>query len=183
MTQLSGEAVGKRSEIIRHGLIWNTWDKNLTAFMEGAKTRDNVIIGFGCAHNSLSYPYFKEFLVYLNDKIQDLNYEKSIYMHANWVNHPQHLSVSMIDPTHTKEAEEILRYWNEEFTANVHQKERYTDVLSTLVDMVKGEVPDEEKFKAYWAFNKISERRKHNYVEFFPHFNELIDCEDIYGYN
>jgi organic radical activating enzyme len=183
MTQLSGEAVGKRSEIIRHGLIWNTWDKNLTAFMEGAKTRDNVIIGFGCAHNSLSYPYFKEFLVYLNDKIQDLNYEKSIYMHANWVNHPQHLSVSMIDPTHTKEAEEILRYWNEEFTANVYQKERYTDVLSTLVDMVKGEVPDEEKFKAYWAFNKISERRKHNYVEFFPHFNELIDCEDIYGYN
>ena len=178
MTQLSGEAVGKRSEIIRHGLIWDKWDRNLTSFMEGAKTRENVIIGFGCAHNSLSYPYFKDFLVYLDEKIKSVNYEKFIYMHANWVNHPQYLSVSLIDPKHTETAKEILRYWEEDFKGNVYQKNRYTDVLRILVDMVSGEVSDKDKFDAYHALETFSERRKVKYEEHFPHFNELIDCDD-----
>ena len=178
MTQLSGEAIGKRSEIIRHGLIWETWDKNLTSFIEGAKTRSNIIIGFGAAHNSLSYPYFKDFLVYLNEKLKDMNFKRPIYMHANWVNHPNHLSVSILDPKHEETAKEILRYWNEEFTGRVYQKQRYADVLETLIDMVRSEVSDEDKFKAYWAFDKISKRRNHNYIDYFPHFNELINCRD-----
>ena len=71
-----------------------------------------------------------------------------------------------------------MRYWEEEFNHPVYKKERYTDVLKTLIDMINAEVGDKEKFDAYWAFNAFSERRKIDYSEYFPHFNELIDCEN-----
>ena len=60
----------------------NTW-LNLDLFFEKSKDIDNLIIGFGCAHNSLSLPYFKDFLVYLNDKINKYEYDKTILFYRN----------------------------------------------------------------------------------------------------
>ena len=98
--QLSGEALNKQSELIRWGLDFNKWDENLDLFFEKSKDIDNLIIGFGCAHNSLSLPYFKDFLVYLNDKINKYEYDKTILMHQNWVDNPVHLAVDSLEPHH-----------------------------------------------------------------------------------
>ena len=108
--QLSGEALGRKSELIRWGLDFKKWDDNLDLFFQQAKEVDNLILGFGCAHNSLSLPYFKDFLVYLNDKINKFDFQDTgIIMHSNWVDNPEHLAVSALDPKHAEEIQEQIK--------------------------------------------------------------------------
>ena len=109
--QLSGEALGRKSELIRWGLDFNKWDDNLNLFFKQAKEIDNLILGFGCAHNSLSLPYFKDFLVHLNDKITQFEFDKDIIMHQNWVDNPEHLAVSALDPKHAGKIDEQIDYF------------------------------------------------------------------------
>ena len=109
--QLSGEALGRKSELIRWGLDFNKWDDNLNLFFEQAKVIDNLILGFGCAHNSLSLPYFKDFLVHLNNKISKFEFDKDIIMHQNWVDNPEHLAVSALDPIHADKIDEKIDYF------------------------------------------------------------------------
>ena len=109
--QLSGEALGRKSELIRWGLDYKKWDDNLNLFFKQAKEIDNLILGFGCAHNSLSLPYFKDFLVHLNDKINKFEFDKDIIMHQNWVDNPEHLAVSALDPKHADKIDEQIDYF------------------------------------------------------------------------
>lgn len=172
MMQLSGEAIGKKSEIIRWGLNWEYWDANLDLFLEESKGLDNLVVGFGCAHNSLSYPYFKEFLVYLKDKLEAHEYEKEIYMHTNWVDNPDHLAVRMVDNSFTDTAKEITRYFDEEFTHPIHKKERYTDVLRTLETHVASDVTEHDRISARNQLKILEKRRNVSFSDVFPHISK-----------
>jgi sulfatase maturation enzyme AslB (radical SAM superfamily) len=174
MMQLSNESVGRRSEIVRWGLNWDTWDKNLDAFFVQAKENKNLSMGFGCAHNSLSYPYFKEYLEYINEKVIQHEYTREITMHTNWVDNPEYLSVRMINPDMEYIAQEIIDYFENEFTANVRQKAKYINVLKTLKSHVLAEVDEYHKKEAYKSFEGLEKRRNISFVEHFPHYNDLI---------
>ena len=43
--QLSGEAVGRKSELVRWGQDFNKWNENLAQFMNVTKSIDNIYIG------------------------------------------------------------------------------------------------------------------------------------------
>lgn len=179
MMQLSGEAVGKRSELIRWGLNWDTWDSNLGMFLDEGMRLDNIIIGFGCAHNSLSLPYFKDYLIHIDKKIKDHGFTKNIYMHTNWVDYPTHLAVRMIDPKHADTIQDIMDYFMNDFYENVYKKDRYLDVMSTIKSQVEMPVTAESKAAARFTFNELTTRRKISFIEHFPHYNELIDDTQV----
>ena len=172
--QLSNESVGKRSEIIRWGLNWDAWDRNLDAFFTESKKHKNLILGFGCAHNSLSYPYFKEYLKYINEKVIHHDFKRTLIFHTNWVDSPNHLAVNMIDPNMSDVAQEIIDYFNNEFSASVWRKEKYTNVLHTLKKHVESTVSDEDKENAFKQFKILEDRRKISFVEQFPHYNSIV---------
>lgn len=174
MMQLSGEAVGKRSELIRWGLIWDTFDTNLTMFLKEGMRLDNLVIGFGCAHNSLSLPYFKDYLVYLNDKLEENFFTKPIFMHTNWVDYPNHLAVRMVDPKHADAVQDAIDYFNDGFYENVNRRNVYNDVLNTIKSQVEMEVSTESKEENAFTFNELATRRNISFIEEFPHYNELI---------
>ena len=172
--QLSGEALGRKSELIRWGLDFNKWDDNLNLFFEQAKVIDNLILGFGCAHNSLSLPYFKDFLVHLNNKISKFEFDKDIIMHQNWVDNPEHLAVSALDPIHADKIDEQIDYFKN-MPGNFLNKQRYISLMHTMKTLVESEVPENTKKFAEIQFKILEDRRKISFAEHFPHFSELVN--------
>ena len=173
--QLSGEALGRKSELIRWGLDFKKWDDNLDLFFQQAKEVDNLILGFGCAHNSLSLPYFKDFLVYLNDKINKFDFQDTgIIMHSNWVDNPEHLAVSALDPKHAKEIQEQIDYFSD-MNAKFYNKQKYISLMRTMKSLVESEVPENTKKFAEKQFKMLEDRRKISFAEHFPHFDELVN--------
>ena len=171
--QLSGEALGRKSELIRWGLDFNKWNENLELFFEKSKEIDNLILGFGCAHNSLSLPYFKDFLVYMQDKINKFDYEKEIIMHSNWVDNPEHLAVSALDPKHADKVQEQIDYF-ENMSGNFMHKKKYISLMYTMKALVESKVEDNTKNFAKKQFEILENRRKITFSEHFPHYDELV---------
>ena len=178
ITQISSEAVGRKSELIRWGSNWEKYDKTLGDFMELAKKHNNIMLGFGCAHNSLSLPYVKEYFEYLNNKLLSHNYEDEIYMHTNWVDKPKHLGISMVDRKHLTKIDEAIDYFKNEFTDKVYDKHMYLQTLNTVRNIVDSDVSDDSKIKAYDELSKIEKRRNISFAEHFPHYSELIKNPD-----
>ncbi len=174
--QLSGEALHRQSELIRWGLDFAKWDENLDLFFEKSKEIDNLVLGFGCAHNSLSLPYFKDFLVYLNDKINKYDYDKTILMHQNWVDNPEHLAIDSLEPHHADTVQEQIEYFKN-MSGNFYKKQRYIGLMNTMKDLVASEVPEKTKLLAQKQFKMLEDRRKISYSEHFPHFNELVNLK------
>lgn len=173
-TQLSGEAVGKRSEIVRWGLNWETFDKNLDLFYEQATKYDNLHIGYGAAHNCLTVPYLKDYLEYINEKNIKFDYKKNITMHTNWVDFPNHLAVRMTDPKHADAMQEAIDYFANEMSGSFFAKEKYISTLNTLKSHIEMEVSDDAKRNAYEQFSILEKRRKFSFIDYYPHYNELI---------
>ena len=171
--QLSGEALGRKSELIRWGLDFKKWDENLDLFFDKSNEIDNLVLGFGCAHNSLSLPYFKDFLMYMQDKINKFKYEKPIIMHSNWVDNPEHLSVSAIDPKHAKTVQEQIDYFKN-MNGNFMHKQKYISLMETMKALVESEVETNTKNFARKQFDILENRRKISFSEHFPHFQELV---------
>lgn len=174
--QLSGEAVGKRSEYIRWGLNWDNWMSNIDAFFVNSKKLNNLIIGFGCAHNSLSFLYYKEWLELIESKVKEHDFKKPIYMHHNWVDNPFPLSVAMIDPKHVETVDEIIEYYDN-MDVKIVPRNRYRDLLCTLRTHVLSPVSDEDKEDAYRYLNTLEKRRNIAFSDVFPHFSELVKTD------
>lgn len=174
LMQLSGEAVGERSEFIRWGLDWKKWDANLTLFIEESKTLNNLKIGFGCAHNNLSLPYFKEFLEYLDEKITSLNYEKPIIFHNNWIDSPSHLSPANLDSKFKDTLQESIDYLLNDFRPKVFQKSRYTNCLNSIKSLIGTDFNDASRENAFKQFKILEDRRKISFTEQFPHYNSIV---------
>ncbi len=172
--QLSGEALGKQSEIIRWGLDFNKWDKGVDMFFEESKKIENLIIGFAPAHNNLSVPYFKEFLVYLYDKVDKFNYNKEIMMFHNWVQSPRWMSVLCLDPKYADVVQEQIDYINE--MPNIWEnKSHFLDSMKTLKGIVGSEVNIEYKKEVKNEYDMIENRRNISFSKHFPHYHELIE--------
>ena len=176
MMQLSGEAVGRRAELIRWGMSWEKWDENLGKFLDSGSKLKNLTNGFGVAHNSLSVPYFKDYLVYLNEKLNKhpQGKDRSIYFHTNWVDNPPHMGVRSIDKIHREKMQEAIDYFKNEFNHKIYQKDRYTTVLETVRDMIDSEVSENDKSWAFKQFTMLEKRRNIDFSEVFPHYNELV---------
>ena len=173
--QLSGEAIGRKTELIRWGLDFENWNINLDMFLTEAKRLDNLVIGFGCAHSSLSLPYFKEFLVYINTKLIEHEYKSDVWFHVNYIEEPDYLSISMLDKHHADAVTEQIEYMENEMT-NLYRKDDYITMLKSLRKQIRNQtVTPELKSYAAKEFKKLEDRRKISFKSEFPHFDELVN--------
>ena len=174
--QLSGEAIEKRAELIRWGLDFEKWNDNLGMFLkESARLgNDRLVIGFGCAHSCLSLPYFKDFLVYINNKMKEHDYNLEFWIGVNYIEEPQHLSISMLDSHHADAVTEQIEYMENEMP-NLYKKDEYITMLKSLRNQIlNANVTPEMKQTASKQFKMLEDRRKVSYKSQFPHFDELI---------
>ena len=174
--QLSGEAIEKRAELIRWGLDFEKWNDNLDMFFtESARlTNERLAIGFGCAHSCLSLPYFKDFLVYINNKMKEHAYNLEIWFGVNYIEEPQHLSISMLDSHHADAVTEQIEYMENEMP-NIVRKDEYITMLKSLRNQIlNANVTPEMKQNASKQFKMLEDRRKVSYKSQFPHFDEIV---------
>jgi organic radical activating enzyme len=174
--KVSGEALGRQSELIRWGLDFSKWDNNVESFFRLSKDIDNLLIGFAPAHSSLSLPYFKDFLVYLNDKINKFNYTKEITMEHNWIQSPKWLQLENLHPKHAKAVQEQIDYLSSmSGYFGPGGKDRYLQMLKILKTIVETEVDITSKQEAKEQFKKLEKRRNISFAEHFAHYHELIE--------
>jgi len=172
--QLSGEAIDERAELIRWGMNFKTWNNNLDMFLTESARLKNLFIGFGCAHNALSLPYFKDFLVYINKKLAKHEYKSLVWFLINYIEDPQHLSISMLDTHHADSVTEQIEYMENEMT-NLYKKDEYITMLKSLRNQIlNAKVTPEMKQNASEQFKMLEDRRKVSYKSQFPHFDEII---------
>jgi hypothetical protein len=172
--QLSGEAIDERAELIRWGMDFKTWNNNLDMFLTESARLKNLVIGFGCAHNALSLPYFKDFLVYINNKLEEHDYKSDIWFLINYIEDPQHLSISMLNTHHADSVTEQIEYMENEMT-NLYKKYEYITMLKSLRNQIlNANVTPEMKQNASEQFKMLEDRRKVSYKSQFPHFDEII---------
>mgnify|MGYP000659732032 CR=1 FL=1 len=174
--QLSGEAIEKRAELIRWGLDFEKWNDNLGMFLkESARLgNDRLVIGFGCAHNALSLPYFKDYLVYINNKLAEHDYKRKVWFLINYIEDPEHLSISMLDRHHADAVTEQIEYMENEMT-NLYQKDEYITMLKSIrKQILNANVTPEMKQNASEQFKMLEDRRKVSYKSQFPHFDEMV---------
>ena len=172
--QLSGEAIGKQSELIRWGLDWDKWEKNLLKFVKESKYIKNLHIGFGCAHNSLSIPYFKQFLEYIDNVLEGEDYNKPIFYHKNWIDTPEHLSPSVLESKYKSHIDEMIEYLTTNTKSNIFGKNAYIESLRTIKSLIGTNNNNEMKEFSYQKFSMLEQRRGISFAEHFPHYSELI---------
>ena len=172
--QLSGEAINKRAELIRWGLNFETWNNNLDMFLTESARLKNLVIGFGCAHNALSLPYFKDYLVYINNKLAEHDYKSDVWFLVNYIEDPEHLSISMLDRHHADAVTEQIEYMENEMT-NLYKKDEYITMLKSIrKQILNANVTPEMKQIASEQFKMLEDRRKVSYKSQFPHFDEMV---------
>ena len=157
-------------------MSWDKWDENLGKFLDSGSRLTNLTNGFGIAHNSLSLPYFKDYLVYLNEKLKKhpQGKDRSVYFHTNWVDNPSHMGVRMLDKKYKQNVQESIDYFKNEFNHKTYQKDRYVSVLETVRDMVDSEVTTKQRIWAHKQFSMLEKRRNIDFSEVFPHYNDLV---------
>ena len=172
--QLSGEAINERAELIRWGMDFKTWDNNLDMFLTESTRLKNLVIGFGCAHNALSLPYFKDYLVYINNKLAEHDYKRKVWFLINYIEEPRHLSISMLNSRHADAVSEQIEYMENEMT-NLYKKNEYITMLKSLRNQIlNSKVSSEMKNLASEEFKMLEDRRGISYKSEFPHFDELV---------
>ena len=172
--QLSGEAIDERAELIRWGMDFKTWNNNLDMFLTESARLKNLVIGFGCAHNALSLPYFKDFLVYINKKLAKHEYKSLVWFLINYIEEPQHLSISMLNSHHADAVTEQIEYMENEMT-NLYKKDEYITMLKSLRNQIlNANITPEMKQNASKEFEMLENRRGVSYKSEFPHFDEII---------
>lgn len=173
--QLSGEAIDERAELIRWGMDFKTWNNNLDMFLTESARLKNLVIGFGCAHNALSLPYFKDFLVYINKKLAKHEYKSLVWFLINYIEEPQHLSISMLNSHHADAVTEQIEYMENEMT-NLYKKDEYTTMLKSLRNQIlNANITPEMKQNASKEFEMLENRRGISYKSEFPHFDEIVE--------
>ncbi len=172
--QLSGEAIDERAELIRWGMDFKTWNNNLDMFLTESARLKNLVIGFGCAHNALSLPYFKDYLVYINNKLAEHDYKSDVWFLINYIEEPEHLSIPMLDSHHADAVTEQIEYMENEMT-NLYKKDEYTTMLKSLRNQIlNANITPEMKQNASKEFEMLENRRGVSYKSEFPHFDEII---------
>ena len=169
---VSGEAIEKKMEYIRWGTKWETWDKNFDNVCSFAKELPMLNIAIGSAHNSLSLPYLKDFLQYIENK----NLKIPLTMVSNWVDFPEPLSIGMLDKNRQTEVDEALHFFDNMKT-KIIRREHYRNALVNMKNVVGKEITPSDYKKSYSFFKILEDRRNISFSSVFPHFSELIKTD------
>lgn len=174
--QISVEAIGNKSEMIRWGKNWDLFDSTLDKFYTLSKKYPNLTLGYGSAHNSLSIPYIRELYEYIKKKEIQHNYDKYIHFHTNWVDVPSHMGVALVDKSFAPMVDDAIEY----FKQNFDNEKRYNtnEHLETLIkirNIVDSDVSDNDKERAREQFDIVAKRRNINFQDVFPHFDSMIN--------
>ena len=172
--QASCEATGKQAEIIRWGLNWKNWDSNFRKFLSESVSLNNLHIGIGCSHNSLSIPYFLDFVKYIDNTIADLKYKKAIIYHRNWVDNPEYMSPGTLEQHHIDAVDDTINYLKNESPTNIIEKPLLIENLRNIRAMIGKKTSDNIKHESYEKFTRLEQRRGISFAEHFPHYSELI---------
>ena len=80
----------------------------------------------------------------------------------------------MVDRKHLSSIDEMIDYFENDFSLPVRRKDIYIEVLKTMRNIVDSDVSDEMLEKSYHEFEKLEQRRNISFAEHFPHYSELI---------
>ena len=175
--QISAEAIEKRSEYIRWGKNWDIFDSNLDEFYDFSNKQKNMVMGFGSAHNSLSLPYYIEFLKYIKEKEIKYNFKNNIMLHTNWVDTPEHLSIATLPEKYKENLDECINFFQNNFDDKIYNTSEYLEVLKQMKNIIGSNTNIETKERSFFSFKKLEDRRNISFSDVFPHFSELVKTD------
>jgi hypothetical protein len=101
-------------------------------------------------------------------------YNLEIWFGVNYIEEPQHLSISMLDSHHADAVTEQIEYMENEMP-NIVRKDEYITMLKSLRNQIlNANVTPEMKQNASTQFKMLEDRRKISFKAEFPHFDELV---------
>lgn len=168
----SNGSIGTRSEFVRTGLNWSTFEKNVIRITKFAKGKD-IRIRFNCAHTALTVPTFIEFLKWAQE-IQTKNNVKFSFA-TNTVVQPSNLSPWNLTEDFKINVEECIQWIRE----SAPEWTSYIDYLETLKNGIGKYNISDLKTIPHWAA-QLKERRGLDFVETFPELRNWYEfCNKI----
>ena len=173
----SNESVGKHSEYIRDGMVYDVWKRNLVRLIEeGNVQRTHCMMTI----NTLCLASITEFLDEMLE-LRDIYGEKSPRLSVNIMRYPSFQTIPLMPVDLKQICHEKLATWLDSRKSNsglyqreIHQIERlidYLDIVNTPDSdeiFVKTENSFPKEFISF--FQQYDRRRGHNFVETFPMF-------------
>lgn len=179
----SMEAVGNRAEYIRNGLDWNRFESNLEKLLS---TKFEFEFGFISSINALSIATTIDFIKFVEQLYQ--KYGRTIALKQAVVNFPSHQSPFVLTPEFSKYLYETVEYMKTkespmpEGTDYYGRWDQYIIFLENLADSIKNNTANkayERKKFASW-FQQFDERRKLNFLETFPEYENFYElCKSV----
>lgn len=170
---ISNESVSARAEFIRTNLDYEKWINNVEYTFECSQNYNNVKIAFGCAHNSFTFPYFKEFLVELNRVAKKANFKKHVVFIENVIKYPHFLDVSLLDKNFVLPINDMIEYY-ENMDLIVLNHDAYLNFLKSLRDEVenKNDLERDMVIKTYSDNTKLFDYS--NALIAAPHIDNIL---------
>lgn len=133
---ISNESISARAEFIRTNLDYEKWINNVEYTFECSQKYDNVKMAFGCAHNCFTLPYFKEFLVELNNVANRVGFKKPVVFIENIIRYPQFMDISLLDRNFVLPINDMIEYYKN-MDLRVLNKDAYLKFLESMRDEVE----------------------------------------------
>lgn len=161
---ISLDGIGKHFDYIRHGMPWETVDKNIKSFFAHLKKHDGR--GFGMSFTITISPLNIYYLHEIHEYLSQYEY-KSTHIWNNIVYYPEFYDIRNL-PTHAKQA--II----EQISNKDWDKEHYARDIEPLLTHLK-QPASLDHFKAFIQETKAADTyRKESFVDTFPEVYELI---------
>jgi hypothetical protein len=180
---ISQESVGKKSEYIRNGLDWNTFDKNVNKLLSFSELKFDV--SFLPTMNILSVSSIADFVNYLID-LQG-KYTRPIAIRQNVISDPHWQSPNLLTPDFSKyinSAIDIIES-NYDLLSVVDNRYGKWDEFVFFLERLSSGIENNEKNNehrkkfAEW-FDTYDVRRRTNLVETFPEYREFYEmCKGL----
>lgn len=172
----SMEAVGKRAEYIRNGLDWDRFNNNLEKIL-GSKY--NFEFGFISSINALSIATTIDFIKFTEELYQ--KYNRPVALKQAVVNYPSHQSPFILTTDFAKYIDDTVAYMQQradimpDVSDYYGRWDQYILFLQNLANSIRNNkqirISDRKKFVSW--FNTFDERRKLNFVETFPEYENF----------
>lgn len=179
----SNEAHGKQAEYIRYGMDYELWERNLREMV--GNTRAKVVIM--STINNLSFPSYQKFLeVVLDIKLKHTTRSRHLCLALDfpYLRHPEFLAGWVATPDMLHHMKEALLYAQENHEQGdgagfyVFETERMNRAIQLFDKKIaEGEqnpgARDTKRASFYQFVNEYDRRRKTNFLETFPEYEEF----------
>ena len=195
--QPSVEAMYNRAEYIRFGLKWSTFEKNIRRMVKESKklglTQDEFSMGFQMAINAFSITSLPEFVMWVNEMNEELDYEFGLM--KNIVSFPRHHNPMILTPNYAPYVKEAADYVKRFEVKNdrICKRQRYygswhsfrIHLLDGLYESMQSEkrieYDIESRIEFFKFVNQNDERRGCNFFHTFPELEPFYRlCEKMY---